>query len=107
MQPMKRVNYLSDYKFNHLEPGHPDNTKTFRICGAHTTSENAVGDICQLKAGHDTYHPGTGRCKFHGGSTPMRYGSDRYKGRLRDHFEFMEKDETTPLDLVPELQVQR
>jgi hypothetical protein len=37
----------------------------------------------------------------------MRYGSDRYKGRLHDHFVTIEGDETNPLDLVPELQVQR
>jgi hypothetical protein len=104
---MKRELYQSDYKFNHLEIGHPDNPKPYRICGAHTTSENSKGDICLLKAGYDTYHPGTGRCKFHGGSKPMRYGSDRYIGRLRDHIVAMEKDDTNPLDILPELQVQR
>ena len=103
---MKRDKYLSEYKFNHLEIGHPDNPKPYRICGAHTTSENSKGDICLLSAGHDTYHPGVGRCKFHGGSTPMRYG-DRFQGRLKDHFKAVQEDESNPLDLVPELQVQR
>jgi hypothetical protein len=36
------------------------------LCGA--KKRNA--DVCRAFAGQGTDHPGTGRCKFHGGSTP-------------------------------------
>jgi hypothetical protein len=35
-------------------------------CGAKTRS----GSLCALPAGWGTVHPGVGRCKLHGGSTP-------------------------------------
>lgn len=35
-------------------------------CGADARS----GEPCRRGAGHGTDHPGVGRCKFHGGSTP-------------------------------------
>jgi uncharacterized protein YjcR len=36
------------------------------ICGAKAKS---TGEPCKLKAGWGTDHPGTGRCKFHGGKS--------------------------------------
>jgi hypothetical protein len=69
-----------------------------------------------LAAGYDTSHLGVGRCKFHGGSAlggidNGMYKTGRYahvfKGRLQQHFENIGNDDSNPLDLVPELQVQR
>lgn len=40
------------------------------ICGARTRS----GDPCKNVAGKGTDHLGVGRCKFHGGATPIRHG---------------------------------
>jgi hypothetical protein len=36
------------------------------LCGA----KKKNGDACRAFAGQGTRHPGTGRCKFHGGNTP-------------------------------------
>lgn len=38
------------------------------VCGA--TKRDGSGAPCRLPAGHGTSHPGYGRCKRHGGSTP-------------------------------------
>ena len=113
---MTKDKQLITFGYNHLEPGHPNNPKTYRICGSHTTSENSQGDYCLLPAGMKTKHVGVGRCYLHGGRNeagPLapRYSSGRYshvfKGRLQQHFENIGNDDSNPLDLVPELQVQR
>jgi hypothetical protein len=40
-------------------------------CGGQLKQPKADGrTTCDLAAGYDTPHPGIGRCKFHGGSTP-------------------------------------
>lgn len=39
-------------------------------CGAKTRS----GGPCRHEAGWGTDHPGAGRCKLHGGSTPIKHG---------------------------------
>jgi hypothetical protein len=47
--------------------GHtPEQRDKHPLCGANKRS----GGICRAFAGQGTDHPGTGRCKFHGGSTP-------------------------------------
>lgn len=103
------------YGYNHLEPGHPDNPTTYRICGAHTRSRNN-NDLCTRPAGWGTSHAGAGRCKLHGGSNLQgpdngRYVHGRYaklfRGRLADHYNQVASDDDDPLDLVPELHVQR
>lgn len=43
----------------------PTNDNGQFICGAKTRR----GTICQLPAGYGTHHLGTGRCKYHGGSS--------------------------------------
>ena len=107
---------MIDYGYNHLEPGHPDNTKGFRICGSPTTSENARTSVCQNPAGFKTGHVGMGHCHLHGGRNKMGIEAPGYKtgryaklyqGRLQKYFEVIGNDNTNPLDLVPELQVQR
>ncbi|MEV8324522.1 hypothetical protein [Kitasatospora sp. NPDC056731] len=39
------------------------------VCGAKTRQEGSA-EHCGLRAGWGTDHPGTGRCKLHGGRTP-------------------------------------
>ncbi|MFJ9771222.1 hypothetical protein ACIRVF_08255 [Kitasatospora sp. NPDC101157] len=39
------------------------------ICGAKTRQEESA-EYCGLRAGWGTSHPGTGRCRLHGGNTP-------------------------------------
>lgn len=41
------------------------------ICGA-KRRQGEPGDVCKLPAGWGTDHVGLGRCKLHGGSTPMQ-----------------------------------
>lgn len=45
---------------------------TDNICGA--TKRDGSGDKCSLPAGWGTNHTGTGRCKLHGGATPLDNG---------------------------------
>lgn len=73
-------------------------------CGARTRS----GGTCQNRAGFGTDHVGSGRCKFHGGATPIKHGrySSIPRARLREHIEKLEQD-PNPLNLVPDLQLAR
>lgn len=47
-------------------------------CGARRKN----GDRCKQAAGWGTDHPGTGRCKLHGGSTPAHTTAARYEQAL-------------------------
>lgn len=47
----------------------PDVTKP-RTSAARCGAKTRGGSKCKLEAGKGTDHPGRGRCKFHGGSTP-------------------------------------
>ncbi|NBB84970.1 MAG: hypothetical protein GVY12_01945 [Bacteroidetes bacterium] len=64
-----------------------------------------AGDgYCAQKAGWGTDHVGQGRCKLHGGATPIKHGRysviERESIRdLADHF----LDDDAPLDVLPEL----
>ncbi len=83
-------NQIISYGYHHLEPGHPDNQKGYRICGSKTRQVQSK-PYCHRPAGWGTTHPGVGRCKLHGGCSPMgpdhpnwksgRY-SHLYQGRL-------------------------
>src|SRR4030042_1766191 len=115
-QSMNKDKTLITFGYNHLEPGHPDNPKPFRTCGALTHGIEARGKYCLRPAGAGTSHAGVGRCKLHGGvslvgpdSPTFKLGryAHVFKGRLKEHYEQIGSDETNPLDLVPELQVQR
>lgn len=75
------------------------------ICGAQKRSGEGM---CHQPAGWGTDHPGKGRCKFHGGATPVKHG--RYSKIERDEIseliaEF--EDEDDPLDIMPELAASR
>lgn len=80
-----------------------------RICGAATRhNHDRNKGFCQLPAGHQTDHPGQGRCKFHGGSVPRKHG--RYsKIKSKPLQTLVEAHETDPepLDLLPDLAVAR
>ena len=111
---MSRPKALPDPDWKHLEPGHPDNPKPYRICGGNKGSKDHY-QACLQPAGKNTLHFGKGRCYLHGGNLPMgpdhymskgRYTS-RYIGRLADHFRDIRLDDTNPLDLLPELEAQR
>jgi hypothetical protein len=100
--------------YNDLAPGHPDNPKTYRICGAKTRNEVSA-PLCTLAAGWATNHPGQGRCKLHGGATLRGVESPQFKhGRyskvlrqqIKDKLAEQEPDPAA-LDLVPELEVER
>jgi hypothetical protein len=51
------------------------------ICGAHSRT---TGKPCQNVAGKGTDHLGQGRCRYHGGATPIKHGlySKVRRGRL-------------------------
>lgn len=96
--------------YNHLEVGHPDNPKPYRICGAHTKQDVALYEFCARPAGWGTSHAGVGRCKLHGGAQPMRPSrySKLWRGRMQEIARLtLEQDDTDPLDLLAELDVQR
>lgn len=73
-------------------------------CNARTRS----GNLCRLPAGHRTTHVGQGRCRLHGGATPIRTG--RYsvikRDSLRDMISHYEAD-PDPLNVLPELAAAR
>lgn len=116
-EELEMARVVADYGYNHLEPGHPDNPKPYRICGALTRNEEALGPVCRKQAGWGTDHLGAGRCKLHGGANrnmgPLNptFKHGRYakiwKGRIRQQLEQWADDQTNPLDLMPELEVSR
>jgi hypothetical protein len=101
--------------YHHLEPGHPDNQKNYRICGSQTWQAESK-PFCHRPAGWGTSHPGVGRCKLHGGCSPMgpdhpnwkgcRYAY-KFRGRLKQQFEGMVFTDPNPLNMLPELETQK
>jgi len=73
-------------------------------CGAKTRD----GGTCGQPAGWGTDHPGEGRCKFHGGATPVKHGrySDIERDRISDLLQKFEDDED-PLDILSEIAAAR
>ena len=83
-------------------PYNPPSTPT---CGARARQS---GQPCKRPAGWGTDHPGSGRCKLHGGLTPAptgRYASVE-RPRIRELMERFESD-PDPLNLLPEVQLLR
>lgn len=74
------------------------------ICGAKTKA----GTPCRREAGWGTDHPGQGRCKLHGGATPIKHGrySTIQRPRLRELLDQYDND-PTPMDLLPEVKLLR
>lgn len=103
------------------EPGGPvpktleQRKRSGPICGA---KRRNGGGPCLHPAGWQTDHPGTGRCRLHGGKTKPRVktvkpdapSGGRYdnlkRPRLRELIERYKADED-PLDLMPEAQLLR
>lgn len=73
-------------------------------CGAKTRS----GTPCRRPAGWGTDHPSQGRCKLHGGATPIKHGrySKITRPRIKELLDELEHD-PDPLDLTPELKLLR
>ena len=78
-----------------------DLTKAYLICGAQKSQSEGA---CTRPSGWGTDHPGEGRCKLHGGGSPIRTG--RYsvikRERIRELIAQFEED-PNPLDMTPEL----
>ena len=74
-------------------------------CGAKTRK----GAPCSRVAGFGTDHLGQGRCRWHGGATPIKHGrySSVTRPRLAELLARAATDNTDPLDLEPELQLLR
>lgn len=77
--------------------------KEYDVCGAKTRS----GGTCQKPAGWGTDHAGVGRCRLHGGKSPIKHG--RYSSVRGVLAEKMAKHaaDTDPIDLIPELSMLR
>jgi len=62
------------------------------------------GGACDRPAGWGTTHAGQGRCRYHGGCTPVYHGrySTIVKGELEKALEHVQKS-GDPLDILPEL----
>ncbi len=73
-------------------------------CGARTRA----GSPCRQPRGWGTDHIGTGRCKLHGGRSPIKHGrySQIKRASLREAQERFRQD-TDPLDLGDELAMSR
>jgi hypothetical protein len=104
-----------NFGYHHLEAGHPDNQKKYRICGS-LTRQSESKPFCHRPAGWGTSHPRVGRCKLHGGCSPSGPNHPNWRGgryaykfrvRLKQHYKDLGSSETNPLDLLPELEVQR
>src|SRR5690554_1667741 len=74
------------------------------ICGAKTRS----GAPCKKQAGWGTDHLGQGKCRLHGGATPVKHGrySTITRPRIRELLDQFEND-AEPLNLLPEVKLLR
>lgn len=98
---MKRQKQVEKSSIPHEEP---KSVGVHDGCGAKKKS----GGVCIQPKGWGTSHPGRGRCKLHGGSSPIKTG--QYSGIKRESLEqAIEKYKTDPalLDLRREVAVLR
>jgi hypothetical protein len=79
-------------------PQNQQATKLLGYCGAKKRrQEDGSTEWCHKKAGWGTDHPGIGRCKYHGGSTP----TSRAAAERQRQVEFMGRPkEISPLDAI-------
>lgn len=85
---------------------HPlaDPTAGGLLCGAETKQTEARYPTCHRPSGWGTDHAGAGKCKLHGGSSPIysgRYATMK-RPRIRDLIAHFEGD-PDPLNILPEL----
>lgn len=71
-----------------------------RVCGARRRRD---GEPCQRPAGWGTDHPGIGRCKLHGGSTPDHKQAAIIEQARRDVTAFGGRLDVTPPEALLEL----
>jgi hypothetical protein len=78
----------------------------YEKCGA---KKRGGPGLCTRPAGWGTDHAGVGKCKLHGGASPIKHG--RYskipRERLRHRLDELAASDSNPLDLVPDLQLLR
>lgn len=79
--------------------------KDYDICGAKTKKD---GSPCQKPAGWGTDHPGIGKCKLHGGASPIKHGlySKYTDHRLAEMVDRLAEDEEL-LDLRKSIALQQ
>lgn len=75
-------------------------------CGGHKRGEG--GGFCTQPAGWGTDHPGQGKCKLHGGASPIKTGrySSIKRDSLRERLDEFAAD-PDPLNLEPEVALLR
>lgn len=68
-----------------------EDKKNYETCGAKTRA----GTPCKKPAGWGTNHKGTGKCKLHGGATPIKHGlySKYTSHRLADMIDKLSDDD--------------
>lgn len=77
------------------------------FCRARNTKREKY---CRAKAGQGTDHLGVGRCRNHGGSTPIKHGrySDVMRGSIGEHLDRLSlESEKEQLDILPEANLLR
>lgn len=77
-----------------------------KTCGAKARSRG--GAPCTRPAGWGTNHPGEGRCRNHGGATPVKHG--RYSTVKREDIRALiaqHEADPDPLNILPELAAAR
>src|SRR6056297_3141188 len=82
-----------------------NNLRDYEICGAKTKKD---GSPCQKPAGWGTDHPGVGKCKLHGGATPVKHGlySKYTNNRLAEKIDELSENEEL-LDLRKTIALQQ
>ncbi len=87
-----------------VKPTTREGREKLPICGARTRA----GTPCQRAAGHGTDHVGEGKCKLHGGLSPVKHGrySTINRPRIRDLLEVYRSD-PDPLNVLPEVELLR
>lgn len=85
----------------------PMTTKDGPFCGARRSPNGpGAGTTCKNAAGYKTDHPGQGRCKYHGGATPIRT-TGRYSkvvhASIAEKMEALQALDQDVMDMVPEL----
>ncbi len=73
-------------------------------CGARKRQPKGTKEKCTQAAGWGTDHPGEGRCKLHGGASPIKHGrySTITRKSIRQRMDALAADKN-PLDLEPDL----
>lgn len=71
------------------------------VCGGRLKQAREDGrTTCEKPAGYDTPHPGIGRCKFHGGSTPNHVASAQ-RQQVEQALTNAKRTYGLPLDVEP------